>query len=81
MPNDEIVTLEVPELTVAANQDIYLNGKGYLTFVKGKHPNDDIDDKLTMVLILKIKRILNQKKPELLLYITDLCTVLEMIII
>ena len=33
--------MEIPGLTVGGNQDIYSSGKGYLTFVKGKHPQDN----------------------------------------
>ena len=40
LPNEEMITLEIPGLTVGANQDVYSSGKGYLTFVKGKHPQD-----------------------------------------
>ena len=35
MPGTEIMTIEIPGLTVGSHQDIYSNGVGYLTFVKG----------------------------------------------
>ena len=35
MPGTEIMTIEVPGLTVGSHQDVYSNGVGYLTFVKG----------------------------------------------
>ena len=44
MPNDDILTIKVPGLTVGSDQDVYSNGMGFLTFVKGKHSKDLNDD-------------------------------------
>ena len=41
MPGDEIVTIEVPGLTVGSNQDLYSKGKGFLTFVRGNYEDHD----------------------------------------
>lgn len=40
---DEMVTIKIPGLTTGSDQDIYSNGYGYLTFVKGKHEEDEVD--------------------------------------
>ena len=41
MPGEEIVTIEVPGLTVGSDQDLYSTGKGFLTFVKGNYEEND----------------------------------------
>ena len=41
MPVEEIVTIEVPGLTVGSDQDLYSKGKGFLTFVRGNYDADD----------------------------------------
>ena len=40
---EEMITFRVPGLTIGSDQDVYSNGFGYITFVRGKH-EDDIRD-------------------------------------
>ena len=44
MPKDDLVTIEVPGLTVSSDQDAYSSGVGFITFVGGKFDPNDIDD-------------------------------------
>ena len=44
MPNEEIVTVEVPGLTVGGDLDVYSEGKGFITFVCGREESDDVED-------------------------------------
>ena len=37
MPGDDIITIEVPGLTVGSDLDVYSSGVGYLTFVRGNY--------------------------------------------
>ena len=47
MPDNDILTMKVPGLTVGSDQDVYSSGMGFLTFIRGKHSkdiNDEEDD-------------------------------------
>lgn len=44
LPDDEIVTIKIPGLTVGSEQDVYSNGSGYIIFVCGKFEEADATD-------------------------------------
>ena len=44
MPKDDLVTIEVPGLTVSSDQDAYSSGVGFITFVQGKFDPMDNDE-------------------------------------
>ena len=46
LPGHEMVTIDVPGLTVGADQDVYSNGVGYVTFVRGKHHQENLQDNM-----------------------------------
>ena len=40
LPEDEMITIQVPGLTIGSDQDVYSVGVGFLTFVVSKHQDD-----------------------------------------
>ena len=44
MPNNEIVTVAIPNLVVGSDRDFYSNETGFITFVRGDGADVDVDN-------------------------------------